>query len=383
MPPSKTIKKPKKVPPRSIKGGTKNNTYKKVMNLIGKPNSYYAFNYSNENMWPSKNYETSKIYLEETPVNEINESKLAKLLQDLEEVQLNKYEPNELAELRALVVYENYPHRGHIFSGRKSEIGDVLNELTIEKRIRNILAKQPPLKKEKIVWRGQNKVKRGPQGENIEPECKIEPLSWFSTSTKKQIAKGYALRGRCLFKIHLMPGVCCFDLYDIYKQYGMTNPYKEQMKVRALRHHSTYKTNMDYSQYGEVIVEEGGTFYKDPEKKEEGFKYVGKDYHTKYPRMTNKGEMIFEPTGNISVLDVFETWYAPPPEDYQASNEGYNSRVLFGEVLNNENFEDPRNEEIMEKIRRYKEKGIKALYKNLMTKKREQHIRRTLKKKTK
>lgn len=375
MHPSKTIKKIKKALPRSIKGGTKKNTYNKVMNLIKNPNSYYAFSYDDKNMWPSKNYNTAKYYLEETSINEMNESKLAKLLQELEAVQLNKYKPNELAELRALVKYERSPERGKIFTGRMSETG-YLNEVTIENRIRTILARQKPLEKEKLVWRGQNKVKRGPRGEATEPECRIEPVSWFSTSTDERIAKGYALRGRCLFKIHLMPGVRCFDLYDLYKEYGMTNPYKELKKVGALLHSPSYKTNADYSQYGEVIVEEGGKFYKDPELSKEGFKYIGTDYRTKYPRMTNKGEMIFEPTGDISVLDVFETWYAPPPEDYEASNELFNSDILFGNVLNNKNFEDPRNKEAME---RYKIRGI---YKNLMTKKREQQIRKTLKKKT-
>ncbi len=381
MPPSKTIKKTKRGSPRfrkTIKGGTKNNTYKKVMNLIEKPNSYYAFT---NTTWPSKNYETAKQYLEETPINEMNESKLAKLLQDLEAVQLNKYKPNELAELRALVKYEIQPQRGYIFS----EKYNVLNEITIEKRIRTILARQPPLKEEKIVWRGQNKVKLGPRGEAIKPQCIIEPFSWFSTSTKKQIAKGYALRGRCLFKIHLMPGVRCFDLYDIYKQFGMTNPYKEQKKVGAILQSPSYKTIFDYSKYGEVIVEEGGTFYKDPELNEKGFTYIGKDYRTKRPIMTNNDKMVFEPTGDISVLDVFETWYAPPPEDYEPSEELFNSDILFGNVLSNENFEDPRNEEAMEKYEKYKkyeEGGIKALYKNLMTKKRKQQIRKTLKKKT-
>jgi hypothetical protein len=183
------------------------------------------------------------------------------------------------------------------------------------------------------VWRGQNKVKRGPRGEATEPECRIEPVSWFSTSTDERIAKGYALRGRCLFKIHLMPKVRCFDLYDLYKEYGMTNPYKEQKKVRALLHYPSYKTTADYSQYGEVIVEEGGKFYKDPEKKEEGFLYSGKTYHMEYPVMNESGEMVFERIGYKRVVHIWETWYFPPKPDYKPPNKNFNWND-FGNIHN-------------------------------------------------
>ena len=334
MPISKTrkISKTKKRVPR-FKGGTKNNknkTYKKALNLMKKPNSYYAFRYNNTTMWPSRNYNGAIEYLEETPVNDINESKLVKLVEELEAVQLNKYSPNQLGELRALVKYERSPNRGKIYTGRMSETG-YLNEVTIEDRIRSILARQPPLKEEKLVWRGQNKVKRG----NTE-ECKIEPISWFSTSTNERIAKGYALRGRCLFKIHLMPGVRCFDLYDLYKEYDMANPYKEQKKVAALLHSTSFKTNANYSQYGEIIVEEGGRFCKDPLGKEEGFLGAGKTYHMESPIINESGKLEFEKIGYKRVLYVWETWYFPPPKGYKPRNKPFNWNN-FGNVLNENN----------------------------------------------
>ena len=324
MPSSKTIKK---ALPR-FKGGTKNNknkTYKKVLNLIKNPNSYYAF--TNTNL----NYNETIEELEKTNINKINESYLEKLLQELEAVRLNKYSPNELGELRALVGYESSPFRDKLISKRHGEFYKNLNDMTVENRIRAILARQKPLEEEKLVWRGQNKVKQN----NIK-ECKILPISWFSTSTDKRIAKIYSTRGRCLFKIHLMPGVRCFDLYDIYKEYGMTNPYKEQKKLRALLHYPTYSASENYSQYGEVIVEEGGRFCKDPQGKEEGFLDAGKEFQEEGPNIektSKEGKLVFKRIGYKRVIHIWETWYFPPPPDYKSPNKNFNWNN-FGDVHN-------------------------------------------------
>ncbi len=314
----------------NTKNKNKNKTHKKILNLIKKPNSYYAFSANNKSIWPSKYYNTAIQTLEETPINDINESKLVSLLHELESVQLNKYSPNELGELRALVKYERSPQRGKIYTGRMSETG-YLNEVTIENRIRNILERQSPLKTEKIVWRGQSKLRQ----EGKTPECKILPISWFSTSTDERIAKYYAITGKCLFKIHLMPGVRCFNLYDIYKEYGMTNPFKEQKKVRALLHNPSFLTESDYSKYGEVIVEEGGRFCKDPLGKEEGFLDQGMTDVKERPIVNNDGNLEFKRIGYKHKLQLWETWYFPPPEGYK-SNTSFNWNI-FGNVLNSRN----------------------------------------------
>ncbi len=180
--------------------------------------------------------------------------------------------------VRTLLQYE-------IDSSRKIRLkskntGKFFNELTIENRIRHILDAEDPLTSELIVWRGQQ-------------NCTIKPTSWFSTSKRDDIARSYG--GKCVFKIHLQPGIKCIDLYKFYKKYGIHNPYTEQNVVRNLLENSSLKITDDYATFEEVIVQEGGVFWIDADKTKKGFKHIGQ-----LPLI-----------GSTKMMDAYETYYFP------------------------------------------------------------------------
>lgn len=188
----------------------------------------------------------------------MNTNSLKILYQALQSVQTSQYNTNQLAEIRALLNYERVPwFRGEPVENNE---GKPLNDVSVETRIQRMLKKQEPLKKEKIVWRGQTGTE-------------LLPLSWFSTSTNKSIAKEY---GNNLFKIHVQPGTKVIDLYEQYKKYGIKNPLTDLTRVRSIMHNSDYLQAYaaNYSSYAEIIVEGGGHFYKDDKKIEPGFREV-------------------------------------------------------------------------------------------------------------
>ncbi len=179
-------------------------------------------------------------------------------------------------ELRALLTYETQPMRGFI-RGRFGSPN--FTPMTIENRITEILHRQDPVKEEIVLWRGHQN----------EPSY-IDSKSWFST-TKSRFIASEVFKGIkcCLFKIHVQPGVRVFDLYELYKQYGVVNPYHEQkylkstimksvVNIRAPTSSAADGRNFirfrDYSKYQEVIVEGGGVFYTDITKHEQGFKEI-------------------------------------------------------------------------------------------------------------
>ncbi len=172
----------------------------------------------------------------------------------LKEVQISDIDPEELSELRAVLDYEREPQ----FRGEPviNEEGNPLNTVSVVTRIQRLLAKQKPLNEESIVWRGQQR-------------SEILPESWFSCSKNLKISMGY---GNIIFKIHLQPNVHMLDMYDFYKNYGITNPVKNIHRARAImKNHSFLYETTDFSEYAEVLVEGGGTFYKNKEKTEPGF----------------------------------------------------------------------------------------------------------------
>jgi hypothetical protein len=150
------------------------------------------------------------------------------------------------------------------------------NTKPLESRIAAFLRSQPPLRQDMLVWRGQWNFP-------------LNADSWFSTSTKDTISRSYG--GRNLFKIHLMPGVHCADLYDYYASLG-TNLVTEGKAMNL-------NMSNNYTQFGEVIVEGHGEFWQDAEKSEPGFRFVGYVHPT-------------DPSGKEdrkSTMNVYETYY--------------------------------------------------------------------------
>lgn len=185
--------------------------------------------------------------------------------------------PDQQNELRALLAYETQPFRGKI-PGKPNH-----TPMTVDARIAAMLEKEPPLTEEMIVWRGHSEHDDG-------VARTIYPDTWFSTSLYENIATELFTEKWtykcCLFKIHLQPGIRQFNLYDIYKRYGVVNPLFEQDYLKgtimkdvkyikrngnSMRNAMQFKRYTDYSTYGEVIVEGGGVFYKDKERTEPGF----------------------------------------------------------------------------------------------------------------
>lgn len=164
------------------------------------------------------------------------------------DMRVNRLSPVSRKELRALLTYETQPERG-ILPG---------NNISIDNRIATIIDRQPPLDKELLVWRGHY------QQSSSRRINSINPASWFSTTLKQEITEHYKNATCCLFKIHIQPGIKILNLYDIYKTYGVLNPYYEQKNLGIVRYRN-------YSEYQEIIVEGGGEFYKDVYKTEKGF----------------------------------------------------------------------------------------------------------------
>jgi hypothetical protein len=137
------------------------------------------------------------------------------------------------------------------------------NTKTIEERIQSILDRLPPLTEEQIVYRGHQSHSRT-----------IVPSSWFSTSSDLEKVHSQHISENadcCLFKIHVLPGIRCFSIYDFMKASG--------------------KNATGYDEESEIIVNGGGVFYANKE-------------------LTTPG---FAPPYKSKDIDMFETWYAPAP----------------------------------------------------------------------
>ncbi len=188
---------------------------------------------------------------------------------------------NAAANLRAVLAYERFPDRN-----RKVP----RNTQTIRERITALLLKQAPLAREKVVWRGQS-------------TCSINPVSWFSTSYRNEIARSYG--GRCLFKIHLQPGVRILDMYKYYGTVNITNPYNEPNAIRTFMGIADLNVSNNYVDYGEVIVQAGGRFWKDAAHTKPGFQRIGSARPTE----------VFGSHSNIDDpdwpdMDVYECYYS-------------------------------------------------------------------------
>jgi len=192
--------------------------------------------------------------------------------------------PNEKKTLRAVLLYERSPNKNRILPGNETPLGT---------HIERLLQKQVPLTESVVVWRGQKNAKINPD------------LGWFSTSFRDDIARTYG--GKHLFKIHIQPGVRILDMYKYYNERGIQNPVKEANELQAeyFQHNEKYQNN-NYSEFQEVLVEEGGSFWQDSEKKEKGFKWIGKQ------NPVNPGTLQENNYGEKYKMNVFETYYFPP-----------------------------------------------------------------------
>ncbi len=193
--------------------------------------------------------------------------------------------PNEKKNLRVVLLYERSPQKYKILSG---------NTLTIKERIRRLIDRQTPITEPVTVWRGQHTYK-------IHPD-----QGWFSTSLREDVARSYA--GKHVFKIHLQPGVKLLNMYEYYNKHGIQDPVKElnELQENYFRHNNSF-TNNNYSQFEEILVEEGGSFWQDSEQTAEGFRFLGK---------VNPVSAILEEQnmeGNEEyMVSMFETYYFPP-----------------------------------------------------------------------
>lgn len=190
---------------------------------------------------------------------------------------------NQKKNLQAVLIYERSPDKTRKLP--KSLI-------TIGERISNLIENQPPLTDSLVVWRGQ-------YNPTIDPD-----LGWFSTSLRDDVARSYSFRN--LFKIHLQPGIKAIDMYNYYNKLGIKDPAKEANDISKYLNfnfkNNRYFTNNDYTQFQEILVNKGGSFWKDPEKTQKGFRLIGK-VHPTYPGS-------FDNVSDVE-MNVYETYYFP------------------------------------------------------------------------
>ena len=188
---------------------------------------------------------------------------------------------NNEKNLQAVLLYERFPEKTRKISH---------NVLTIGERIGRLIHKQPPLTASLLVWRGQF-------NETIDPH-----LNWFSTSLRDDVARSYSTKN--LFKIHLQPGIRVLNMYQYYDEHGIKDPVKEANAISKLFQfkNNEYFTTNDYTQFQEVLVEKGGSFWADPEKTQKGFRWIGKVHPTEAGTLEDIHDM---------EMDVYETYYFP------------------------------------------------------------------------
>ncbi len=175
------------------------------------------------------------------------------------------------------------------------------NNITVRNRLANMLARQPPLEKEQIVWRGQ-------------ASNTIVSDSWMSASTHMHIALLYG--GAYLFKIHLEPGVRCLDMYSYYAQHNIMNPAntKESMAIRNFLGKPNLNMSHNYTQFGEILVQGGGTFWMNARHTKAGFKVIGR-IRSRVPRANlpppaENGQVLQLSETDYPIIPIFETWYS-------------------------------------------------------------------------
>ncbi len=192
------------------------------------------------------------------------------------------------------------------------------NTITIQNRIQQLLDRQKPLEEELIVYRGQSM-------NNF-----INPAKWFSTSLQEKVARyfgyedldvndedededeedrrNYGENTRYfVFKIHLQPGIKCLDIHKKYASHDLSFEREYFKTVVKRGRYPNYTFNnigpVDYTGYDEVLVNGGGTFWRDSEKTLPGFRDTG-ELVSKLIKGTNIEY------GDI-VMKVYETYYFP------------------------------------------------------------------------
>ncbi len=194
--------------------------------------------------------------------------------------------------LRAIIAYERNPARDRILPENTMSIGE---------RIRLLLEAQEPLKAPLEVWRGQQ-------------TCTIIPTSWFSTSLYPHVATGYATK--CIFRIHLEPGIRVLNMYDFYAAHGIRNPHTETNAVGELMGDPEMNFSHDYANFGEVLVEEGGTFWANASHTRRGFRKIGYMRSSvppddlPPPNNPNMPATIVLKATDYPLLPVYETYYS-------------------------------------------------------------------------
>lgn len=197
---------------------------------------------------------------------------------------------SEQAELRAVLAYERNAYTRNQFL-----LG---NTRTVRDRIAELISRQQPLTEPLVVWRGQH-------------THSIEPTSWFSVSPFQWIALEYG--GKALFKIHLEPGVRYLDMYTYYADMGIQNPHTEAEAVRNFLQNPELNMSHNYIQFGEILVEGGGTFWKNAAHTKPGFRTIGKTRSRvppdDLPPPVNGQTTIFLKETDYPMIPVYETYY--------------------------------------------------------------------------
>ena len=189
---------------------------------------------------------------------------------------------NQTKDLRSVLLYERFPKKNRTLPD---------NTMTIGERIAHLIDKQAPLEEPLIVWRGQF-------NDTIDPH-----LSWFSTSLRDDVARSYSTKN--LFKIHLQPGIKVLNMYQYYDEHGIKDPVKEANAISKLFpfKKNEYFTTNNYTQFQEILVEKGGSFWADPMKSRKGFRWIGKVKPTEAGTFEEMDELL---------TNVYETYYFPP-----------------------------------------------------------------------
>jgi hypothetical protein len=158
-------------------------------------------------------------------------------------------------------------------------VGECTREHGVENRIANMLKKQLPLTKEKIVWRG-----------HVMGPTTIDPRSWFSTANNREAIQSFihTESGCCIFKIHLMPGIRVMNVKQVLRSSRNKHSSNSSRRNRSNSYSPIQKTlrnrriNMMLDEEDELIVEGGGVFYTTANAHEEGFIHKGGVFETYY-----------------------------------------------------------------------------------------------------
>jgi hypothetical protein len=193
-------------------------------------------------------------------------------------------------------------------------VGECTRERGVENKITNMLKKQPPLMKEKIVWRG-----------HVMGPTTIDPRSWFSTANNREAVQSFihTESGCCIFKIHLMPGIRVMNVKEVLRSSRNKRSSNSSRRNRSNSHSSARKTlrnryiNSMLDEEDELIVEGGGVFYTTANAYKEGFIHKGGVFESYYfPHDMRTSFTEIGANELVGLIDKKEYEYINSPNDF-------------------------------------------------------------------